>query len=311
MTSLKLSQSDIPSLEGKTVIVTGGANGIGFAAVEIFASRGATVYILDLSPPDSPLPPRTHFLETNIASWPALLAAFKRAGHVDICVANAGVSEETNYFKDTFDANGDLEEPKYRVMDVNYRAVVNFVKIALSTLRRQGGGGSIVITTSATAYAPEHSLPVYSMGKLGLVGLVRALRPITLLDNITINSVAPAATITKLLPKNLAAPIMAAGLPVSTSEHVGLAVAYSAVAHEERKVEPYGKDDESTMQQGGRWNGRTILCLGDDYTELEGPIADLRGQWFGEKNMKLTRMQQAATDFRAEELTKKAQEAGA
>lgn len=140
---------------------------------------------------------------------------------------------------------------------------------------------------------------------------MRALRPITLLDNITINSVAPAATITKLLPKNLAAPIMAAGLPVSTSEHVGLAVAYSAVAHEERKVEPYGKDDESTMQQGGRWNGRTILCLGDDYTELEGPIADLRGQWFGEKNMKLTRMQQAATDFRAEELTKKAQEAGA
>ncbi|KAL8724091.1 MAG: hypothetical protein Q9181_006988, partial [Wetmoreana brouardii] len=104
-----------------------------------------------------------------------------------------------------------------------------------------------------------------------------------------------------LLPKNLAEPIMAAGLPVSTSEHVGLAVAYSAVATEDRKVEPYGKDNDEIMTRKGRWNGRTILCLGDSYTELEQPIADLRGQWFGEKNMKLTRMQQAATDFRAQE----------
>ena len=94
---------------------------------------------------------------------------------------------------------------------------------------------------------------------------------------------------------------MAAGLPVSTSEHVGLAVAYSAVATENRKVEPYGKDNAEIMRQKGRWNGRVILCLGDSYTELEQPIADLRGQWFGEKNMNLTRMQQAATDFRAQE----------
>ncbi|KAI4137838.1 MAG: hypothetical protein LQ341_004963, partial [Variospora aurantia] len=254
--------------------------------------------------------------------------AFKTAGRVDICVANAGVSEETNYFADTFDAQtGELEEPKYRVIDVNYRAVVNFVKISLSYLRRQGRGGSIVVTTSSTAYAPEHSMPVYTVflcfgrelerreeeeeekkkkKKKGsrsskLVGLIRALRPIVLLDNITINSVAPAATITKLLPKNMAEQIMAAGLPVSTSEHVGLAVAYSAVATEERKVEPYGKDSDDTVNQRGRWNGRTILCLGDSYAELEQPVADLKGQWFGDKNMKLTRMQQAATDFRSQE----------
>lgn len=151
--------------------ITGGANGIGFAAVQIFAARGATVYILDLSPPDEALPPRTHFLQTNVASWAELLRAFKTAGRVDICVANAGVSEEANYFADSYDADtGELEEPKYRVIDVNYRAVINFVKISLSYLRRQGTGGSIVITTSATAYAPEHSLPVYSMSKLGVSG---------------------------------------------------------------------------------------------------------------------------------------------
>jgi hypothetical protein len=41
------------------------------------------------------------------------------------------------------------------------------------------------------------------------------------------------------------------------------------------------------------------LTLGDRYTELEGPIARLRREWFGEENTRDTRKQQMATDFRA------------
>lgn len=128
---------------------------------------------------------------------------------------------------------------------------------------------------------------------------MRSLRPIVGRDDITINAVAPAATITKLLPQHLAAPIVAAGLPVSSAHMVGLAVAYSATATEKRRVEPYGKDPDT--DRPGRWNGRTILTLGDDYTELEEPIAKLREEWFGRKNTRLTRMQQSATDFRHSE----------
>ena len=129
------------------------------------------------------------------------------------------------------------------------------------------------------------------------MGLVRSLRAVTLKDNITINTVAPAATITSLLPQNLAAPIIAAGLPVSSADFVGLAVVYSAVGQQSRRVEPYGKDtDESDGP--GRWHGRGILTLGDAYTEVEGPVADLRTQWFGQKNTELTRLQQTMTDFR-------------
>ncbi len=116
-------------------------------------------------------------------------------------------------------------------------------------------------------------------------------------DDITINAVAPAATITKLLPQDLAAPIIAAGLPISSAHFVGLALAYSAVARQSRKVESYGKDEDALAQEG-RWNGRVILTLGDTYTELEEGIADLRPRWFGEKNAELTRLQQVATDFR-------------
>lgn len=92
-------------------------------------------------------------------------------------------------------------------------------------------------------------------------------------------------------------PLMAAGLPVSSPDFVGLAVAFSATARQNRNVEPYGRD--SNEDKLGRWNGRTILTLGDNYTELEESIANLRPQWFGQENAHLTRMQQTATDFRA------------
>lgn len=127
---------------------------------------------------------------------------------------------------------------------------------------------------------------------------MRAMRSSLRGTGITINAVAPAATITGLLPADLAAPIMAAGLPVSSAHFVGLAVVYAAVASEPQKVEAYGKDTDEWKQAGGRWNGRTILTLGQRYTELEGPISDCRYNWFGEENLRETKLQQAATDFR-------------
>jgi Short-chain dehydrogenases of various substrate specificities len=158
-----------------------------------------------------------------VTSWPALRAVFDEIPQVDIAIANAGVSEVCDYFVDTWDAEGKLEEPGYAVVEVNYRAVLNFVKLSLSAFRRAGNkNGSLILTTSATAYSPEHSLPVYSATKLGLVGLVRALRSsLPHQYGATINAVAPAATITSLLPANLAAPIIAAGAPVSTGPACG------------------------------------------------------------------------------------------
>lgn len=91
---------------------------------------------------------------------------------------------------------------------------------------------------------------------------------------------------------------MAAGLPVSFAEFVGLAIVYSAVASQPGIVELYGKDDKGLAEMPSRWNGRTILTLGDRYTELEGPIASCRPQWFGAENTVVTNLQQAATDFR-------------
>jgi hypothetical protein len=127
---------------------------------------------------------------------------------------------------------------------------------------------------------------------------VRALRATIHLYGATINAVAPAATITKLLPADLAAPIISAGAPVSTAHHVGLAVVYSAIASQSRQVESYGCDTFDEVNRPGRWNGRVILTLGDKWTELEEPIASLRESWFGAENSRLTVFQQILTDTR-------------
>ncbi|OTB04032.1 hypothetical protein M426DRAFT_165928 [Hypoxylon sp. CI-4A] len=300
MASLNIRDSDIPSQTGKTAIITGGASGIGFAASKILAERGAKVHVLDINKPGEEVP-GVQFHQCNIGNWEALRSTFEEIGSIDYVFANAGVSEETNYFADEFDSEGKLIEPTYRVLDINVRAVYNVVKLAWSRMRKDGIRGSIVITTSATAYAPEQNLPVYASGKLALVGLIRALRSVIIRDGITINGVAPAATITSLLPADLAAPILAQGLPVSNAHFVGLALVYSAIASQNRRVECYGKDKDSDLFSQERWNGRVILTLGESYTEMEEPTADLRQFWFGRDNARLTRLQQAATDFRAAE----------
>lgn len=148
-------------------VIQGGASGIGFATVNILASKGAKTYILDINPPDEALLPNVKFMKCNVTSWREICGAFDSVKHVDIAVANAGVSEDGDYFKDTFDDEGQLLEPRYDVVEVNYRSVLNFVKLSVRSMR-EAGGGSIVITSSATAYAPEHSLPVYSSTKLAV-----------------------------------------------------------------------------------------------------------------------------------------------
>lgn len=127
---------------------------------------------------------------------------------------------------------------------------------------------------------------------------MRSLRSLLIRDGITINAVAPGATITKLLPGHLLEAVKAIGAPISTAHTAAKALVYSATATEPRRVEDYGKDKIEEKEGERRWNGRVIVVLGDTYTEVEEPYANLRSSWLGEENAKLFRSQQAATDGR-------------
>ena len=117
-------------------------------------------------------------------------------------------------------------------------------------------------------------------------------------DNITINGVAPTCTLTPILPASVSDPVREAGLPLSAPETVGLALIYSATAQEIRPVEKYGKDQDIGSSYKGRWNGRVILTLGDQFLELEGPRTDFHATWLGAEASRLMKAQQAATDSR-------------
>lgn len=178
---------------------TGGSSGIGLATVRILCSNGAKVHILDLYPPseEDGIPSGATFAKCNVASWTELRQAFDavRGERIDIAIANAGVSETSDFLDDSFDTAGVLQQPNYEVLDVNLRAVLNFVKLAVRSMRRgderkidddkgmndsePGGGGekkgrkgSIVIISSATAFAPEQSLPVYSATKSAVSSVI-------------------------------------------------------------------------------------------------------------------------------------------
>ena len=108
------------------------------------------------------------FRSCDVTSWLELRNAFQAVKHVDLVFANAGIGETINYFTDKIDENGNLEEPPSTILDVNLKGMLNVIKLSWFAMKKQSSGGSIVITTSATAYVPWQSLAVYSSVKLAV-----------------------------------------------------------------------------------------------------------------------------------------------
>ncbi|KAI4170951.1 MAG: hypothetical protein LQ343_004609 [Gyalolechia ehrenbergii] len=301
MATIHIDEASIPQLPGRVAVITGGASGIGYATAKILASRGAKVFILDLHPPqDDDVPEAIHYEPCDVTVWTELCNVFLSIGPIDMVFSNAGISEVEPLLVDELpaDENGLLLEPVYPLIDVILRSALNVIKLSWSIMRKHGREGSIVLTSSSTAYAPELRLPLYSALKLTLVGLVRSLRASLSASSITLNAVAPAVTHTPLVSGDFLDPIRAAALPISSAYTVGMAIVFSATAKQAHRVGIYGKETDADRYQEGRWNGRVILILGECYSEIEEPLSDLCPSWFGEHNDRLTRAQQAVTDHR-------------
>ena len=99
---------------------------------------------------------------TDTTSWIELGKAFKLIKTCDALFANAGVPEGEDFLDHQFDNKKELLEPNYKVIDVNLRGTLNTIKMGHYIMRRQGTGGSIVITSSAMAYSADQSLPLYT-----------------------------------------------------------------------------------------------------------------------------------------------------
>lgn len=179
---------------------------------------GANVVVGDQQPT-----PISHnnltYLESNVLSWPSLLALFNKAvevyGQVDHVFANAGIGGyRADYFTSSFDeATGELLEPSNLTYDVNLRAVINTTYLGMHHMRQQlqqqqqqgtsAGGGSVVLTASASSFQRFRNID-YATAKHGVVGFMRGLVPEIQAQNlpIRVNCIAPTFTHTGLVSRD-------------------------------------------------------------------------------------------------------------
>ena len=167
------------SLTDSTVVVTGGASGIGLALARGFAAEGCRVVIADIEAAalDAALPflPReTLAVRTDVSridDVEALAAAtLERFGSVDIVCNNAGVSTFNLLEHQT------LDDWRW-VLDVNLWGVVHGVQTFVPIMRRQGTPAHVVNTASfAGLMSGIAFLGPYAVSKVAVVSLSETLR---------------------------------------------------------------------------------------------------------------------------------------
>lgn len=187
-------------LKGRKALVTGGASGIGLAAVELFAGCGAKVALNHL--PDDPQAPgvieRLKGQGLDIVAAPGnvaqaqgaesmVRAAIERLGGLDILINNAGTPATLEPI-DFSDLDAMTEDFWGTILSTNLIGPFRCAKAAAPALR--AAKGAIVNTASVAGLGRRGSSLAYGASKAGLInitkGLARALAP-----DVRVNAVAP------------------------------------------------------------------------------------------------------------------------
>jgi NAD(P)-dependent dehydrogenase (short-subunit alcohol dehydrogenase family) len=191
-----------PSLEGRSVLITGGGSGIGAAIVEQFALQGAKVAFLDVADQVSNQlvedlaarcahrPLFEHCDLTDIVALRHAVAAVARSnGSPRVLVNNAGSDDRHTFAEVT---------PDYW----DQRIAVNlkhqfFAAQAVAPGMKAAGGGAIVNMSSIAWMIPSANLSVYTTAKAAIVGMTRSLAHDLGEGGIRVNCVLPGAILTE------------------------------------------------------------------------------------------------------------------
>jgi 3-oxoacyl-[acyl-carrier protein] reductase len=188
--------------DGKTVLVTGGAQGIGRAIGERFVSEGARLVLFDIEPDTltsavGELRGRGVSVE-GVAGDVANRADVKRAvttaidrfGSLDALVGVAGIVELAPFLQVK-------DESWKRILDVNLTGMFIATQEAARVMA-EAGGGAIVLIASTNAFFPEAHTVAYSTSKAGIVGFVRAASLDLAEHKVRINAINPGQIVTRL-----------------------------------------------------------------------------------------------------------------
>ncbi len=189
-------------LEGKVVVITGGAGGIGKAAGKLFVNEGADVLLVDLE--DAALKSACNDIGSNKVSYcvadvtsnsdnqKMINIAEERYGGVDVLLANAGVEGDvmsiTDYDEKRFD----------QVMAVNVKGPFLGLKAAIPAISKRGGG-SIIITSSVAGLGGVANIAPYATSKHAVIGLMKSAALECAALNIRVNTVNPSQVETRMM----------------------------------------------------------------------------------------------------------------
>jgi NAD(P)-dependent dehydrogenase (short-subunit alcohol dehydrogenase family) len=191
-------------LNGKVIVVTGGAQGIGEATARLCAERGATVVIADVNQDGGQRVAASirasggdaRFERTDVRldeEVRALMESVRaRHGRLDVLICAAGILRGAYLQPEEFPV-----EVFETVLDVNVKGVFLCAKYATPLLEASGRGVVILIGSGAGVVGPSSSL-AYGASKAGVNGLGMTLAHHLSPRNIRVNVVCPGSIATKM-----------------------------------------------------------------------------------------------------------------
>ena len=196
-------------LDGRTAVVTGGAQGIGFAIAERYVAEGARVVLgdLDLAATESAVerlggPDVAIAVRCDVTSSgdveDLIAAAVEAFGGLHVMVNNAGITRDATMRKMT-------EEQFDQVISVHLKGTWNGTRHA-ATVMRENGGGAIINISSISGKVGLIGQTNYSAAKAGIVGLTKAAAKEVAHLGVRINAIQPGlirSAMTEAMPQRI------------------------------------------------------------------------------------------------------------
>jgi len=193
--------SDLSRVEGKAVVITGAASGIGRALARRFARARADLALLDRDLPGverlaselSAAGVRALPVRCDVTNWEECQAAMRsvmdRFGGVDILINNAGITHLSPF--------SETQVAVVRaVMEVNFFGAVHCTKAALDSLLARRG--LVVVISSVAGFSPLAGRVGYAASKHALHGFFESLRAETQARGLRVMMVCPGFTDTNI-----------------------------------------------------------------------------------------------------------------
>jgi 3-oxoacyl-[acyl-carrier protein] reductase len=190
-------------LEKKTAIITGGAQGIGKAAVKRFAEEGAIVIIWDVNEEKASatinefkdISNKIEFQKVDVTKLESVSEAAKKIidkhNKIDILINNAGITRDASFLKMT-------SEQWQQVIDVNLTGVFNCTK-AVAPFMVEKLYGKIVNTSSVVGIYGNFGQTNYVATKSGIIGMTKVWARELGRKGINVNAVAPGFIATEMV----------------------------------------------------------------------------------------------------------------